>query len=96
MAWAFSDSKSAINLSIPILVAAHLIKIDNTFDIRAYAGPQFYTTIKGVEDGDIDFKNYSIIFGASVDLLNVINVDARVTKHPDADMFYSVGVALLF
>lgn len=94
--WLFDGNVETIHLAIPVLASLHLLKVDNTLDLRVFAGPQFYTTIKGAKDEGIDFKNYSVVFGASVDLINVINVDARMTKNPGNDMFYTVGVGLLF
>ena len=95
--YAFSHVET-VNLSVPVLAELRLLRLENTLDLRLFAGPEFYTTIKGAKEsqGNIDFANYSIVAGVGVDLFNVIYVDARITKHPDQAMFYRLGVGLLF
>ncbi|MBQ9587419.1 MAG: hypothetical protein IJR26_06150 [Bacteroidales bacterium] len=94
-AWAFQNANT-INLTIPVLAAVHLLKFENTLDLRLFAGPEFYTTIKGVQEGEVDFNSYSVVVGVGIDLLNVIYVDGRLTKNSNNDLFYAVGVGLLF
>ena len=92
--YAFSNIET-VNLKVPVLVALNLLKIENTLSLRLFAGPEFYTSIGNAEN--IDFSNYSILAGASVDLINIFNVDVRVTKPmKEGDLFYTVGVGLLF
>lgn len=86
-----------VNLSVPVLAAAHLIDIEKLADIRVFAGPEFYTTIKGAsEEGGIDFSKYSLVFGVGVDLFDILYVDGRISRYSSGDMFYRLGVGLLF
>ncbi|MBO7490215.1 MAG: hypothetical protein J6T88_08065 [Bacteroidales bacterium] len=86
-----------VNLSIPVLAAAHLIDIEKLADIRVFAGPEFYTTIKGAtEEGGLDFSKYSLIFGVGVDLFDVLYIDGRISRFSEGEMFYRLGVGLLF
>ena len=86
-----------VNLSIPDLAAAHLIDIEKLADIRVFAGPEFYTTIKGAtEEGGLDFSKYSLIFGVGVDLFDVLYIDGRISRFSEGEMFYRLGVGLLF
>lgn len=85
-----------VNLSIPVLVGVHLLDFNKMLGLRVFAGPEFYTTIKGATDKAFDFGNYSLIGGVGVDLLGFIYVDGRVTRSHDGDMFYRLGVGLLF
>ena len=86
-----------INLSVPVLAAVHLIDLEKLLDLRVYAGPEFYTTIKGAtEEGGMDFSKYSILAGVGVDLFDVLYVDARVARYSKGEMFYRLGVGLLF
>ncbi|MCR4816439.1 MAG: PorT family protein [Bacteroidales bacterium] len=85
-----------VNLSVPVLAAVHLIELEKLVGIRVFAGPEFYTTIKGATESGMDFSNYSLVFGASVDLFGIINVDGRVSRFSKGEMFYRVGVGLLF
>lgn len=86
-----------INLSVPVLAAVHLIDLEKLLDLRVYAGPEFYTTIKGAtEEGGMDFGKYSILAGVGVDLFDVLYVDARVARYSKGEMFYRLGVGLLF
>jgi hypothetical protein len=94
-AWVFQNVEN-VNLTVPILASLHLLKVENTLDLRLFGGPQFYTSIKGAKETGVDFKKFALVFGASVDLINIFNIDARITKHPDNDPFYTVGVGLLF
>ena len=92
---AFSNVQT-VNLSVPILAAAHLVDIENTLDLRAFVGPEFYTTVKGASETGMDLATFSIVLGVSLDLLDVIYVDGRVVKYKDGGMFYRLGVGLLF
>lgn len=93
---AFSNIQT-INLSIPVLAGIHLLEFNKMLGLRVYVGPEFYTTLKGATDGDkIDFGDFSLIGGVGVDLLGFLYVDGRVTRSHDGDMFYRVGVGLLF
>jgi hypothetical protein len=86
-----------INLSVPVLAAVHLIDLEKLVDLRVFAGPEFYTTIKGAtSDSGMDFSKYSIIAGVGVDLFDVLYVDARVARFSEGEMFYRLGVGLLF
>lgn len=86
-----------INLSVPVLAAVHLIDLEKLVDLRVFAGPEFYTTIKGAtSDSGMDFSKYSLIAGVGVDLFDVLYVDARVARYSEGEMFYRLGVGLLF
>ena len=86
-----------VNLSVPVLAAVHLIDIEKLVDLRVFAGPEFYTTIKGAtEEGGMDFSKYSLIFGVGVDLFDILYVDGRVARFSEGDMYYRLGVGLLF
>lgn len=86
-----------VNLSIPVLAAVHLVDLEKLADVRVFAGPEFYTTIKGAtEEGGIDFKKYSLIFGVGVDLFDVLYIDGRISRYSEGEMFYRLGVGLLF
>ncbi len=92
---AYSNVQS-VNLSVPVLVGVHLLDFNKMLGLRVFAGPEFYTTIKGATDKSFDFSNYSLIGGVGIDLLGFIYVDGRVTRSNDGDMFYRLGVGLLF
>ena len=86
-----------VNLSVPVLAAVHLIDLEKLVDLRVFAGPEFYTTIKGAtSDSGMDFSKYSLIAGVGVDLFDVLYVDARVARYSEGEMFYRLGVGLLF
>ncbi len=86
-----------VNLSVPVLAAVHLIDLEKLLDLRVFAGPEFYTTIKGAtSDSGMDFSKYSLIAGVGVDLFDVLYVDARVARYSEGEMFYRLGVGLLF
>ena len=86
-----------VNLSVPVLAAVHLIDLAKLVDLRVFAGPEFYTTIKGAtSDSGMDFSKYSLIAGVGVDLFDVLYVDARVARYSEGEMFYRLGVGLLF
>ena len=86
-----------VNLSVPVLAAAHLIDIEKFADIRVFAGPEFYTTIKGAsEEGGMDFSKYSLIFGVGIDLFDVLYIDGRISRFSEGEMYYRLGVGLLF
>ena len=90
------ENVQTVNLSIPVLAAARLVSLENLMDVRVYAGPEFYTTVKGVKDEGIDFAKYSLIIGVGVDLFGAFYIDGRVTKPSGGDMLYSVGLGVLF
>ena len=92
---AFSNVQT-VNLSVPVLVSLHLLDIEKTMDIRVFAGPEFYTTVKGASEEGMDFSKYSLIAGVGIDLLDVIYVDARVARYSEGDLYYRVGLGLLF
>lgn len=85
-----------VNLSIPVLAGIHLLELNKMLSLRVFVGPEFYTTIKGATDKAFDFSNYSLIGGVGIDLLGFIYVDGRVTRSHEGDMFYRLGVGLLF
>lgn len=85
-----------VNLSVPVLAAVHLVDIDRLIDLRIFAGPEFYTTLKGASDSGMDFSKYSILAGVGVDLFDILYVDARVARYSKGDMYYRLGVGLLF
>ena len=86
-----------VNLSVPVLAAVHLVDIERLVDLRVFAGPEFYTTIKGAtSESGMDFSKYSILAGVGVDLFDIIYVDARVARYSKGDMYYRLGVGLLF
>jgi len=90
------DSLQSINLSVPILVGFKLIDIENFMALRLFAGPEFYTTIETASNGGFNFKDYAIVAGAGIDLINFIYVDARVNYSLSGDLFYRFGVGLMF
>lgn len=85
-----------VNLSIPVLAGVHLIELNKLLSLRVFAGPEFYATIKGATEKAFDFSNYSLVGGVGIDLLGFIYVDGRVTRYSEGDMFYRLGVGLLF
>lgn len=92
---AFSNVQT-INLSVPVLLGVHLLDIEKLLALRIYGGPEFYTTIKGATETGMDFSKYSLVFGAGIDLLGFIYVDGRISRYSSGDMFYRLGVGLIF
>lgn len=90
------ENVQTVNMSIPVLASIHLVELEKLLSLRVFAGPEFYTTIKGVKDEGVDFAKYSLVFGVGVDLIGAIYVDGRITKPSGGDMLYSLGVGLLF
>ncbi|MBP5189586.1 MAG: hypothetical protein J6031_01570 [Bacteroidales bacterium] len=90
------ENVQTVNLSVPVLAAIHLIDLQKLVDLRVFAGPEFYTTIKGATDSGMDFSKYSIVAGVGVDLFDIIYVDARVARFSEGEMYYRLGVGLLF
>ncbi len=90
------NNVQTINLSVPVLASLHLIEIEKLIGIRAFVGPEFYTSIKGASDEGVDFGTFSIVGGVSVDLLGFLNVDGRLVHNKGGNTFYKVGVGLLF
>ena len=91
------DSLQSVNLSVPILVGFKIIDIENFLALRAFAGPEFYTSFETVSNGSFNFENYTVVGGLSIDLINFIYVDARVNYSlTSGDLFYKLGVGLMF
>ena len=85
-----------VNLSVPVLASVHLVDIEKMADVRVFAGPEFYTNIKGATESGMDFSKFSVVFGVGVDLLDIIYVDGRIVKYKEGDMFFRLGLGLLF
>lgn len=96
---AFSNFKT-VGLSVPVLVGWKVFEIENTLDIRVFAGPEFYTTVNDFKN--TDFGTFSFLGGVGFDLLDFIYVDARVTKLVGMDdskagsLFYAASLGIIF
>ncbi|MBO4307188.1 MAG: hypothetical protein J5848_02615 [Bacteroidales bacterium] len=90
------DKLQQVNLSVPILLGFRLIQIEDFMALRIFAGPEFYTSIETATSGNFNFNDYSILAGVGIDLLNLLYVDARVTRFSDGNLFYRAGVGLIF
>lgn len=91
------ENVQTVNLSVPVLAAVHLVDIDKLLGLRLFVGPEFYTTIKGATSGGgMDFSKYSLIAGVGIDLFDVLYVDARVARFSEGEMYYRIGLGLLF
>jgi len=97
------DSLQSVNLAVPVLLGLKIIDIEDFLALRAFVGPEFYTSIKTAGDDarNFDFKefvdNASLVAGAGVDLFNFIYVDGRVNYLVKEDkVFFRLGLGLLF
>lgn len=85
-----------VNMSIPVLVGFKLFDVNDFFEMRLFAGPEFYATIKGIQDKGFDVSNYSFVAGMGFDLLDLFYIDARYSRYSKGENYYRLGIGFVF